>query len=538
MLRLSIKKIFTNYSFTISLFVLALASRLAVQLYFFSYGTDRSLQMVAAKNFRDGHGISLNLVMITDLSKEIYQPLIGWPPGYSIFVGVISFFLNNNIVLSAIVFDLLSVALFLYYSRKVLQILNTPVQLLNFYTLISGFFLYDFLQVSTSDLNAVAFFVWTFYMSLDFIKNDKKGIGYAAAIGLINFISPFIRYMFIPVAVVIPFYLVYIGNKTRDKRIYKGGLMASTVTIVLLVLLFFFQNQYTGSPLFINSTGKGFFPANLLEAYPVIFASFINLGFYYSVGASFGVIKYGQYAELILGLNVLLLGFLLYLFIKFFFKKRISELRIADHFIFIGGTASAFILCLLTALSLHYAPFVYPTYRWTFIKEARYMAFPLIFIQLLAFVLIFSKWQTAKNNLFKIGSVLLIVVLWLEVLHGMYFTGKILLGNKTFFSYNKDFCKQKDFINQTITGLIKKNLSSVIVFTSTDPTFTSLANLRGAKALYNLPPQTIVSSSRPFILIVAIKEGEQHRFKNLLDNSQTRLIKKIGYLQFYEYRSN
>src|SRR4030081_3234705 len=209
----SILKIFTGKRLSILAIFIAAISRLVIQLYFFNYNDDRFLQLVATKNFIHGHGITLNRVFFENFSREFYIPLLGWPPGYTILLSPIALLTNGNVVLAAIIFDLVTVLIFILYSRKILVLLGLPERIVNLFTLVSGFFLYEFCLNPTTDLSALAFFICAIYMCLNFLKNDKKNSGYAVQIAVVNFLCPFLRYMFIPVSLIIPLYLLFIGKK-------------------------------------------------------------------------------------------------------------------------------------------------------------------------------------------------------------------------------------------------------------------------------------------------------------------------------------
>ncbi|MFL5789379.1 MAG: hypothetical protein ACJ748_15065, partial [Flavisolibacter sp.] len=461
-----VKKLFTNRVLSATIFFLACVSRVAIQVYNFFPGTDRSFQLVAAKNLLAGDGITVNQVLAGNLSRELYLPLAGWPPGYSFFVGIIAFFFNNNVHLAALLFDVITILIFVYFSRRILITLGCSANVVNLFTLVVGFFVYPFSEVSTTDSNALAFFICAFSMTLDFIKDNKKGNQFAIGLALINFISPFLRYMFIPLSLVIPLYLLYIGKKTNDKRVFNGGLWAFAINLLLLGALLIFQIRSTGAPIYINPVEKGYFPSNLLHLYPVIVGSFINIGFYYSIAASLGILDYGQYSELFQLLSALVIVLLVILFVKFHFKKSRQQLTLRDHYVYIGGLISLLTLLILITLSLRYGPSRNNNSEWTYVIEPRYVAFITIFLQQLVFIFIFDNWQRIRNRLLKLIGFLLLILLGLETIHGLYFTSKILITNRKNFHANKRYSEQKQFIKSYVLQLKKNHPSHDIVFFS------------------------------------------------------------------------
>src|SRR5688572_15119931 len=156
MIKLRIEEFLSDKRVGIFILALAFFSRIITQLYFFRTGVDRSLQLLASKNLLEGRGLTIGQVFSEDLSHQIYMPIVGWPPGYPVFISMIAA-LVGNITIAAIIFDLISVCVLVYFSRKILQQSGCSNLIVNCFTLVIGFFLYDFCQVSSPDMSAVAF---------------------------------------------------------------------------------------------------------------------------------------------------------------------------------------------------------------------------------------------------------------------------------------------------------------------------------------------------------------------------------------------
>jgi hypothetical protein len=526
---------------TLSILVMLFAatSRLITQLYYFSYTGDRSSQLVATKNFIHGHGITLNRVFFENFPKEFFIPLVGWPLGYTILLSPLAFVTNGNVVLAAIIFDLVTVLIFILYSRKILLLLNLPVSIVNLFTIVTGLFLYDFCLVPGTDLNALAFFVCAIYMSLNFLKNDKKNSGYAVQIAAINFLCPFLRYMFIPISLIIPLYLLFIGIKTSDNRIRKGGMVALIVTITLLCGLLIFQQTYTGQATYLPPDLKGFFPSNLLRWYPIVTSAFTNVWFYYSLAELAGVLHYGQYFEVIWGINILLFALLLYLLARFYQKKKWSHLSLTDHYVYIGSAASLTIMALLIALSLRNAPLGKGFSRWTYLLEPRYMSFIVVFLQQLVFIFIFTHWKQIKNNVLRFTGIVIAILLSLEVIHGSYITSKIILSNKEYFHPPMKYLKQMEFIKYLIHQFKKESPSYDIIFVSANINYCNAACLENAKTICGFEmPDNIPATLKHSILIAVVEDEEKNKFTWFVNNPSVRIIKTIDNVNFYEYRTD
>ena len=531
--QLPVKDFLSGRKVGMVILAIAFLSRILIQMYFFRTGVDRSLQLLASKNFLQGHGLSIAQVFSEDLSRQIFTPIVGWPPGYPLFVSLMAT-LTGNISIAAIIFELISICILVYFSRKILQLSGCSDFLVNCFTLVTGFFLYNFCQVSSPDMSAVAFILWALYLTLVYLEKSKEP-SYTILIALINFIPGFLRYMFIPIAFVIPLYLLLTGYITMNKKIMKGGLISLTITILLVTAMLLFQSNTTGSATYINTSGKGFYPGNLLEFYPVIIGAFANLTFIYSFLTNIGL-KYGALHIIIFISNCILLLTLVYYYIKSFLTNISKPLSTAQHFIFMGGAISILIAILLIAFSTHYKALIRPNDNWTFVQESRYMAFITVFVQMAAFICLFRNGVWRKNFILRTSAFIIIFLLAIETLHGMYFTGKLLTGDKTHFHPDKNYILQKEFIKD----FVKENKQNTrdLVFTSIEKTYLNIAALHGASVLYNFDSSKKLSSLRPFDLIIVIKNGEQLNYGDYLMHDSTRQIKTIGNISFYHYRNN
>ena len=71
--------------------------------------------MLATQNLVYGHGISTAHVFSSDLSQIIYEPLIKWPPGYSLLLAPFYILFNHNYIAAGLALDILAaIALILF----------------------------------------------------------------------------------------------------------------------------------------------------------------------------------------------------------------------------------------------------------------------------------------------------------------------------------------------------------------------------------------------------------------------------------------
>ena len=316
----------------------------------------------------------------------------------------------------------------------------------------------------------------------------------------------------------------------------KGGFLILLITSLLLAGLLVFQTNYTGAATYVNPAAKGWFPANLREFYPVVVSSFVQMTFIYSVSTNFGF-TYGEFSTVVWILSTAAAFVLLYLAAKLFISKRFRNISLREHFIYLGAISSVVIVALLVSLSLRYAALPRTIRSWTYVQESRYMAFIMIFLQMLAFLLIFNNWKKLRNGLWKYVGVFLIVLLSLQTLHGLYFTSKVVASDKTHFHPDKNYLAKKELIKELIKKY-KTEPGRNLVFASNEKTYVNMANLYGANALYNYDPGKKIVSAKPFTLVLILTNTYSGPFTALLKTGETMPIKTIGNLSFYEYRSD
>jgi hypothetical protein len=533
---LRLQQLLSTRWFSALAFLLAAFAKIAMQVYFLNIGGDRSFQLVATRNFLAGHGLTINQAFITDLAQQHYVPLVGWPPGYSFLLAPFYSLLPDQPALATIIVDALTILLFLWFSRRILVQLALPVWLVNIFVLLSGFFIYDFCTASSSDFIALAFYLWTVSLTLQFLQNENTAPRFAIVMALVGFICPLVRYMYLPIAFVIPAYLLLTGKINRNRRWWRAGLLHVAVTLLLCLGLLLFQQFYTGAATYMIPSEKGFFPANIARMDPFVFASVFNLAFFCSIGEKLTGIGYVQLVEWLRWLNFIPALFLAGWLLKYVWKQKGRNHSLTDHYLHIGGISSIATIGLLAMLSLRNAGIRTATYPfWTFIEEPRYFAFILIFLQQLFFVYAWQNRERIKSGWRKWVVVLVAVLLMAEFLHGVYYTTKIVAKEHTNFYADKTDHALVSYTQQLAVQLQKDHPDKVIVFGSWDPSFCNLASLGGVSGLYQAPELNKRNwrSSRPYILIMVIRKEEEAAFSPFLSTPGIEKIHTIGSHDFY-----
>ena len=473
-----------------------------------------------AKNFVNGNGLTINKVLADGISEN-FVPVSSWPPGYPVLVGIISFIFHISILNAAIVFDCLSITLIIYFSRQILLTVNCQLKWVNLYTLLIGFFLFDFSELPATDLNALGFYLLSIAVTLKFIKKGEIGKFFLLGLIVINFIPFSLKYLYAPLIFIPPVYLFWLGLKTNNKILRKAGLQFTISTIVLTIVLFSFQQIYTGNAAYVTQAITGFFFSNLRNFYYIVISSFTNIVFDYSFLQRLHIIKFGDYYFLIWWTNLILSILLIYYFIKTASKKRVSQFSLKFHYITLGSLTCFITLFELILLSVRYK-IKTKSETWTYIQEARYMAFIVLFLQQVYFIYIYDNWATLKTRLLKLSGYAIAFFLTIEIIHGIYFTTKILSNRNEFYNPNSIDAHVMKSIRDQIHDLKKDHPERTIYFLSSEDLFSYIANLEGAKCSFvhdfSLPKQT---SSNSVILMVKEHDQSDNNFANSCEKINT-----------------
>jgi hypothetical protein len=529
--------ILSQRQMSIAIILLAIGARIALQVYFFDISGDRSFQLVAAKSFVEGHGFAIPQVLPDNPTHQIYRPLVGWPPGYSLFISPLYFLCNKNIIAAAFFFEILCAVLFIIVLRKILLLLNTPLWLVNIHTILTGFFIYDFTKRSTSDFSSLTFFLLAIYFLLVFIKRTKRP-PFGIFIGLLLFLCAVMRYMYAPIVLPAAFYLLWTGYSERIKILITGGCYCVLTLFFLLACLYFYQYNFTGSAVYITPSEKGFYPSNLLHIAPVLFSPFLNIEVLaIALNSLFGF-GYGRQIELIgyihlLPFAVLLIGCVVYLL------RRIKNNRsLTGHYLYLGLLCSVSTVFLLLFLSVRNAPILNLGYPWTFVEDARYYAFLIVFIHQLLFLFL-RNCSKKTNGILKAIALSLAILLGLQTVHGFYFVAKKLIYETSDFTARKNDEATDKFFYTSLDRLQQSHPAKTIITISNDPTFQNLAALKGHSASYETSfindPSKLKAGN--VMLLVVLRHEVLNQYSGFLQLANTRLIGSVGSYNFYTFET-
>ncbi|HEY0355054.1 MAG TPA: hypothetical protein VGC29_02550, partial [Flavisolibacter sp.] len=271
----SIQGFLSNRRVGISILFLAIACRLIQLLFFFNIRVDASYQAIASLNMVNGHGISLSSASPSNLSHTIYEPLIKWPPGFSLLLAPFYLLFGNYLYAAMALHAIAAIALILF-SRGILKLLNTPIYLVNIFTLLTGVFIYSYYIITSTDAIGVSFFIAAIYFFISLVRSQEKWARDLPGITVCLLACGLLKYLYIPVVMILPMMLWFRGWINKNLLLKKAGIYSGLITLLGVLAMLGFQEYSGGSPVYIHEPERGFFPGNLLSFHPFTITSFID----------------------------------------------------------------------------------------------------------------------------------------------------------------------------------------------------------------------------------------------------------------------
>jgi hypothetical protein len=516
---------------SIIIILLSVAGRILQAIHFSSVAGDRAYQILATKNFVAGHGIRTYEVFANDLSAPHYIPLIKWPPGYSILLSPFYALCGDSFFWGSLLLDIIAAILLIWFARKIILLFKLPLYIINLYTLITGFFMYGFCTVCSSDMIGALLYEMALYFTLLFILSDTKKYSTAFIISFLLFAGGSVRYLSMPVAFVIPLYFIGCGLFQRNKAFISRGMFMMLMVTLFTAGLLIFQKFYGGAAAYVAESEKGFYPENLLRTDTFIFSSFINTGLSYVQLEKLSGLSYKTLVVNTRLIHLFIFAGVLLLFLYWFKKKRNKSISFSEHFMYIGISSSLVLFALLSYLSLTNAPIpLYPPANWTFVEESRYYFIPFLFLQQLFFIAFWHYRRTAQKWITRFLFTGMLVFL-INVIHDIYFTVKIAVAKEQK-SKNTNMQYHRDLLHK----IIKENSGKNIITTAVDEVYfiygalwENVPGLRDCSKLNTLQ----LATQKETIIFVILRQADLDGFKNFTANPETKFEGQINSLYFY-----
>lgn len=522
-------------------FVLAVIALNTWQLVLPNFHFDNSFSVAAARNVWEGHGYVTSQVLPSDLSQVVYDPINKWPPGYSWMVAATMPAAGANVITAVYIVNGLAVVFFLSGIYLTLTALRFPRAAINGFVIFAGFFPYPFLGAWFADLVAVAFFTLAIGLIMHAHSSKQHITLKAVAAAFLCSYCIFLKYLYLPVAILPLVVWGWYALRTHQRKQFTAAITGAVIVMTAAVLLLLYQSRHSGQPVYVNPTGRGFFPAHLLEVGAVIPASLVDQDFMTVQLSRLLRISYHM-AELWLRvINYVLMALLCFWIFRWWTRGGSGSTEATrtgrgrwnrNLYSFIVLVVSAATTGMLVFLSLTFAPYTGEfTPFWTYVEELRYYAVVIVFIQQWVFWYFVVNRPKNSNWLYKIMRSAVILIVLAGILHSAYYLVKQSMVKKQV-GINK-VNEQTDIAALKVIERLVKEHGNVVIC-SNNHELANIASLAGAPVLYDY--NTLngpLRSSKPVVLVAVLRDDFIHRFKPFLERYKPSKVDHRYNFSFY-----
>lgn len=531
-----LKKIFETRVAAIICFLFAIANRIIFTSLNSLIGTDTKIQLTYTENLLAGKGMGVTKYFTDNPNNPFYDNHLLFPPGFSLSVIPFLKLSDGDEFKAVLAFDILAAILFVIAVWLLGKRSGLSLAFNNIMTLIAGCSQYVFfMSWSSTDVIGLTLVLYGLTKMIDVIyQQGKMGWGKIIGHSLLFCLPYFFRYMYLPVAILLPSLILLLGfiEKNKQLKVAGGRLLGST--IALLFFLFATTLLISGNTIHINDFGRGIFFGQLVHWYPFIPASFINLDFAAQLLVKVTSITYGG-ALYFFGISNLILLLLLIGFLFRFLNRLPGNPSGSRSLIFIiGGSAiSILIVFMLGYLSLTYKELDWGLNKWTYVIDERYFSFIYVFLPLLLFVCIqyyaVLKWRSMRILVFAC-----LLCLGIEVMHGVYYNIKIITSHKDLTTI-KDADKGYRNFSFVVAEMKRKYPGREIFVSSPDQYYLHAASQLGCKAIFDYEKlgQVDLRPGSKSILLLPVHQQEAIIINDYIEIKKPQLFLEIAGTYFY-----
>ncbi|HUR65944.1 MAG TPA: hypothetical protein VMZ03_06305 [Chitinophagaceae bacterium] len=513
--------------------LLAIGARVIQLLFYLDSFFDTSFQVIATQNFVAGHGISTAVVNPTDLSATIYQPLVNWPPGYSLLLTPFYIASGHNYLIACFTLDILAAIAIILLCRKILKQLDVYLPVINLFTLFTSFFIYYFYYTGSTDSISIAFFLAAIYFTLTAIQSNQKWTSRALVTGTCLLLSAGLKYLFFPVVFTLPVFLFIYGVQHSSAGAKKAAWLSFSIIAVGIAALFLYQKSISGTGAHISSPGRGFFPEHLLRAYPFIPCSFITPNTLRKLPGDTGasVLNTFRVLHLLVYLSILVIA------LTIFIRKGLKNASLSKVFLFLALSISLAITLVLVFLSLVVDKELMPPDRWwTYVEDARYYGLAEILVHISIFLFL-SRHKNLATRALRTIALILPFLLLPEIFRGVAFTAKRLIN----MGREKYYWQQERGFQNFALKAVKKKQDSLHIHNAVVSGSLYYANNRASlhqqipvlEDVYSLNDPKALKTTKPIVLLGIIRGDRRDRFGKFINYSQTELAGEYNGFYFY-----
>jgi hypothetical protein len=513
--------------------LLAVAARIIQLIFYLDSFFDTTFQAIATQNFAEGHGISTAVVQSGNLSSVIYQPLIKWPPGYSLLLSPFYVATGHNYLFACLILDILAATAVIFITRKILKLLDVSLPVINAFTLLTGFFIYYFYYKSPADGVSVALLLAAICVTLSVIKSNNKWLVKSVTAGLCLFLVATMKYLFFPVVFTVPVFLFLYGYQRRSRVLINAAALSFCIAAAGISLLYFYQKDISGAGTYISSPNRGFFPGQLLQLHPYIPAAFVTSNTVWQLPESFA----GPLMNLFRLIHIIIYPVIVFIAARYFFKTGFRKMSLQITFLLLCLSITLALCFVLIILSLLVEKEqILPGQWWTYVEDARYYGIADILLHLSVFLLLFHYRQKVRGMLRAI-LIILPFLLLPEAIRGVGFTANRVIragkenyywqDEKEFLDYGAKLLQQK----KDSSGIKRACVSGSLYYINYRASLQIQLPVLEDAAVLNNP--TGLKASEPMWLLAIIQKEQLPAFQPFTNYPATQLAGQFNGFYFY-----
>ncbi|MDF2190958.1 hypothetical protein [Paraflavitalea sp. CAU 1676] len=520
-------------------FIIAILGKIILLKVFLTIGADKMGQIAITRNFLQGHGLRLLASSPTDISSSSYIWNNGWPPGYNLLLSLFLSPSGFNYVQASFVTDCVAALLFFWYCRKVLLMIDFPIWTVNLFLLFQSFFLFKYLQRDpVTDFLSLSLMVAAMYYVLKVVKECKVSINTIAWLSFFLLAASSMRYQNFPACLFLAGALTFIGWFQKQPSWSTTGCIAVCFLIFCFGGFLVYQHFQAGKAYYLVPVRNGFFPSNLLYMDPYVFTAFVNVHFLAVQASKANLASYTTCAELVRW-TAIPLGLLFTLVAgRHFIKTRFRIRHAQEGFFFFGFITYLSIVGLLVLLSLrldiNIGP---PLFRWTYVMNARYYAFPIFYVQVCLWWYLFVRPVKHGNLWLRWLKVLFLGLMTFEALHGAYFTIKHCNRDLFVFRDTEIEKPEQALLTQFVKESQARDPDRKIVVASYFSRIRFLADLYGVSTILDIRTLShqMPLSSKPAVLLAVLSRSELQMFEKFIHEPGVKLLSQTKDYYLYTY---
>ncbi len=501
--------------------VLAIIAINSWQMILSNIDNDLSFIMAAANNLSEGHGYSIKMASLQDLSDSSYIFLNQWPPGYSWLLVITHRLSGTDWMHTAYLLNAFALTALVLIFRKLLYQLDFPAWVISVSVLYFGFILHDFL-FEFADMMGTLFYLAGFSLLLFYVKSASRPAGIVLLAALCFSFCAYLKYLYLAIAAVPFLSLFWYGYKLRIKEFRQMAIAGFLMVLVLLGGLLVYLYSRSGQALYFNPTKTGFFPEQLLRLGPMILTSFINLNFYSMQVTLHSRLRYQDMTHFWSVLNWGCVIWLTYIGFTLIRRKGFVRKDYRAYYALQAFLVSACLILFLAALTVRMNEYYsLRTPSWVYFEETRYYAV----FSILVFQFVIYLWVNGKPFFGKTGllifRLLFCLILTGEVLHGGYFLFKKVVKEKKYGT-----ARDLERIDLKALALTRQALdeNQRVVVCTNSPEIANICGLAGVATVQDISllPESI-PTSKPLLLITVIDIRVPYLFPPYFRKNETKL---------------